>query len=141
MILFDTNVLVAALVTTHPHHQASTAALLPADPGQTLVAAHSLAECYGVLTRRNLPFRMDGPGAWLQLQRLSQRFAVVALTAAEQIDAIRRFSSLGSGPRVYDFLIGATAEAHGAGTLVTWNSRDFDGLFPALRILTPEALV
>ncbi|KPF58617.1 hypothetical protein IP88_16420 [alpha proteobacterium AAP81b] len=137
MILVDSNLLVAALVAQHPHHAESSAVLLAADPAATLLATHSLAEAFAVLTRRNLPFRLAGAQAWMQLELFAARFLVVSLTAAQTLDAIRRFSRLGNGPRLYDYLIGATAEAHGADTIVTWNTRDFDGLFPGLRIVTP----
>lgn len=141
MILFDSNVLVAALVEQHPHHDASAAVLLEADPAATLIAAHSLAEAWAVLTRRSLPFRFDGPPAWEQLNRVAERFAVVTLSSVQAVDAIRRFSALGTGPRLYDYLIGVTGETYGARTIVTWNTRDFDGLFPALRIATPAEIL
>lgn len=141
MKLLDSNVLIASLVDTHPHNEPSTRLLLDSDPATIVFAAHTLAETWSILTRRNMPFRLSGAEAWTQLEAVTSRFAVVALTATQSLDAIRRFSALGTGPRLYDYLIGATGEAHGADTIVTWNTRDFDGLFPALRIITPEGLV
>ena len=141
MILLDSNVLIAALVAGHEHHEVSRLICDAARPMKTMVAAHSLAEVYSNLTRGNRPYRLPGASAWSAIATMSEDMTVVGLTVAQQSDAIRRFSALGSGPRVYDFLIGATAEANRADTIATWNTRDFDGLFPALRIVTPEALV
>jgi predicted nucleic acid-binding protein len=141
LILFDSNVLVAATVLQHPHHQDSSAVLLDADPAKSLLAAHSLAEAYSVLTRPSLPFRLSSPEAWTQLQIIAERFKIVTLNAVQSVDAMRQFSEIGVGPRLYDYLIAATGAAHGAKTIVTWNTRDFEGLFPAIRIVTPAALV
>ena len=56
-ILFDTSTLVAAIVAGHPAHNAALPLLLrvkeKADTG--LVAAHSLAELYAILTKPILP--------------------------------------------------------------------------------------
>lgn len=107
----------------------------------TAVALHSVSETYATITRINRPFRMTGPAAMSAISALIADIRVVTMTDAQTIDAIRRFSSLGgSGPRLYDYLIGATGEANGADIIATWNTRDFDGLFPTLRIATPAEL-
>lgn len=141
MIGIDSNMLVAALVDTHPHHETSAKFLVAADTAKHLIAAHSIAETYAVLTRRTLPFHLNGAVAMGQIEPVAARFTIVSLTAVQTLDAVRRFSRLGAGPRLYDFLIGAAGEAHGVDTIVTWNTRVFEGLFPALRIVTPEAFL
>jgi len=140
LILLDSNVLIAALVVTHPHHEDSFAVLERATVATMMVAAHNLAETYSVVTRATLPYKVSGATAAQAIDRMAGRLTIAILSAAQTLDAIRRFGAIGTGPRLYDYLIGATAEAHGADTIVTWNSRDFDGLFPALRIVTPAAL-
>src|SRR5260370_344001 len=52
-VYFDTNVLVAALKTEHPHHPASFAALAPVHGGRIhgYISAHGLAVLYSVLPR------------------------------------------------------------------------------------------
>ena len=137
MILLDSNVLIGALFEAHPHFPQSRALVDALPRRSALVAAHSLAEVYSTITRPNRPYQLPGDDAWFMIQSLAQDFAIVMLGVAQHLDAIRRFSRLGTGPRLYDYLIGATAEAHGADTIVTWNTRDFDGLFLGLRIVTP----
>lgn len=135
MRLLDTNVLIAALDLSHLHHSPSLALLERNDP--TLIAAHTIAECYSTLTRGNGQYRLSGNEAWTLITSIIAGLTLVALTALQTLNAVRRFSTLGSGPRLYDFLIGATGEVCGAHTIVTWNVRDFITLFPALRVLTP----
>lgn len=141
MILFDSNVLIAALLPQHPHFQLSHAMVERAAVVATMIAAHSLAECYSTLTRPNRPYLLSGASAADAIERLAADSHVVALSGAQTIDAIRRFAPLGTGPRLYDYLIGATGEAYGAHTIATWNTRDFTGLFPAMRIATPAELL
>lgn len=135
MILLDTNVLVAALWDGHPNHDASLP--LAAATTATMVAVHSVAETYATLTRIDRPFRMSGTVAMAAIAALTADIHVVGLNGVQTIDAIRRFSALGTGPRLHDYLIGAAGEAHGADVIVTWNVRDFTGLFPALTVMTP----
>ena len=60
-ILFDTSVLVAAMIEAHPMHEAALPWLQQvSDQSETgLVAAHSIAELYAVLT--TLPVRPRFP--------------------------------------------------------------------------------
>ena len=137
MILIDTNVLVAALVADHIHHETSVECLLRLPASLTVAAAHSLAECYSTLTRINGLYRYPAVEAWTATANLATRIRFVALTAPQTLDAVRRFSALGIGPRLYDYLIGASGELAGAQTIVTWNVRHFGALFPELKIVTP----
>jgi predicted nucleic acid-binding protein len=59
-ILFDTSVLVAALVESHPVHINAVAALRRVQNAQDMgwIAMHSIAELYSVLTR--LPIQPRG---------------------------------------------------------------------------------
>lgn len=138
MILADSNVLIAALVDRHPHHLPSVEFLGGPDQTDILIATHCLAEALGNLTR---PFPGHGlPPVTVksQIDSLIQNLHVVQLDALATLDAIRRFALQGGvGPRLYDYLIGATGEAFGADTIVTWNVRHFVPLFPHLRIVTP----
>ena len=138
MILVDTNVWVAALVKEHVHYARSIAFLENQSPERLLTAAHSLAECYSTLTRTNGQYALDRAIAGNLIAGIAARAPVVAMSALQTIDAVRRFSALGTGPRLYDYLIGAVGELYGATTVVTWNVRDFAPLFPAMRVVTPD---
>jgi predicted nucleic acid-binding protein len=52
-VLFDTSVLVAALIVSHPHHPACYSQLRAAKSKQFqgFISTHSLAETYSVITR------------------------------------------------------------------------------------------
>jgi len=139
LILVDTNVIVATVIVEHFHHRASREACEILTDGSPLLTAHCVAEAYSTITRSNGPYRLPRDLAWTMLASVIDGFTVVAMTAPQALDAVRRFSTLGIGPRLYDYLIGATGEAHGVRTLVTWNVKDFAPLFPNLTVVTPDA--
>lgn len=138
--LIDSNVLIAATVKDHIHHADSFGALNQMGELSFVTAAHCLSECYSNLTRS-----LETGGAALSpreaveaLDRIDLAFDVLSLTVIDQCNAYRSFSDLGgTGPRVYDYLIGYIALVHQIPMIVTWNTRHFVPLFPSLRILTP----
>ena len=141
MILVDSNVLIATSAVTHIHHIPSRAFLFSYAPVDLAVTAASLCEVYNNLTRPPPRFNFPPIVAQAQVDDIAQRLRVVALEPTAVIATIRRFALLGgTGPRLYDYLIGATGEAFGADTIVTWNVRHFDRLFSHLRIITPAEL-
>ena len=137
MILVDGNVIVAALIDEHIHNEPSAAFIAGAARHATIIAAHSIAESYVTMTRQRTGFALAPAEARDVLDDVAERFTIVALSAVQTLDAVRRFSALGSGPRLYDYLIGATGVRFGADTIVTWNPRHFIPPFPSLRIVTP----
>lgn len=142
--LVDSNVLIAAVAEAHEHHDPSLALFETNEPGALAIAAHSYAEAYGVLTRRGerAPFGFSAEEAWAALESVRAVTALVGLTASQTIDAIRDYSRLGGvGARLYDKLIGEAAVVHAIPTIVTWNTRHMQGLFPGLKVVTPEAFV
>jgi predicted nucleic acid-binding protein len=92
--LFDSSVLVAGLVESHPMHAAAFARLERVHAGKLrgLVAAHGLAETFAVLT--TLPHRPRiTPAAARDVLRVSvlSRFRIVSLAARDYqavIDAV-----------------------------------------------------
>lgn len=140
MILIDSNVLVAASVGEHPHHPSSNLFLGTARD-RLLVAAHSFSETYTNLTRPHPGYHVQPTVAMAQIDTMAKFVRTVQLDPGATLAAMRRFTMLGGvGPRLYDYLIGATGEAFGADTIVTWNVRHFVPLFPHLRIVTPAEL-
>jgi len=131
-IFCDTNVLVAAFLPNHFHHQAARPILervkSRADSG--FVAAHSLAESYAVLTR--LPGgNQVAPGIAWQLIRenLIKSFSVVALTGSEYSKALEDAATNGvEGGRIYDALLLAAAAKSGADRIYTFNVSHFQSL-------------
>ena len=142
-LLFDSNVLVAELIEDHVHHQPSQLALKAAAGSARIVAAHSITECYSVLTRAApRGYALGTASVGRALAHLSGRVQVRTLTTEQSLASILQFAQLGGrGPRLYDFLIGQVAALNGIDTIVTWNTRDYFPLFPTLRIMTPIELL
>ena len=125
-IAIDTGCLVATLCAWHDRHGEVLASMTAAvERGDVLlVAAHSLAEVYSVLTRLPAPLRVYQTAALDLLGRNLARFQIVALRAGEYWLALSDSASRGiSGGTVYDALIAAAARAGGADVLWTLNER------------------
>lgn len=128
-VLFDTSVLVAAMVEAHPRHRASLAVLQKAMDGKIkmFVAAHSCAEVYAVLTTLPVSPRIIPETAVLLLEKNILPWAkVVDLSAQDYVDLIHEIGRAGlSGGVVYDAIaIHCARKAH-VDHIWTWNSKDF----------------
>ncbi len=138
--LLDSNVIIAALAGSHEHHAPSLALFTGHRAGTFAVAAHSYAECYATLTRREerSPFRFSAEEAWAALESVAAVTALTGLTPAQTFAAVRDFSGTGSiGPRLDDLLIGECAIVQGIPAILTWNVGRMQGLFPALEVIHP----
>lgn len=134
--------MVAILAEAHEHHAASLALLAGPAPARFAVSAHSYTEAYSTLTRggERAPFGFTAREAWAALASLRAVTGLVGLTAAQTFEATGLYAaSGGTGPRLYDALIGRAAVAHAIPGIVTWNVGHMRGLFPDLDVLTPEA--
>lgn len=133
-VLLDTSVLVAALVRSHPRHGTAVPWLARARRGEIelVLAAHSLAELYAVLT--TLPVRpriSPDTAARLRDENLPESTEVVALDADQYRDVVARMVALGlAGGVVYDALIARAAEAAGVDRLITLNEAHFRRAWP-----------
>jgi predicted nucleic acid-binding protein len=134
--LFDTSVLVAALLPAHPHHARSFPVFASATRKQAGCAAHSLAEAYSTFTRYPGKERMSAEAASLMVQEIEHRFTLVWLDGDEYYAAIRRMAQMRIvGGAVYDGLVAECALKAGANHLYTWNVRHFDLLGPVIKKL------
>ena len=142
-ILFDTSTLVAAVVEGHPAHVAAFPWLQRVkDKAETgIVAAHSLAELYAILTR--LPVR---PSISPEMARkvievnILDTCEVVALSATDYVTLLKQLAGLGiAGGAVYDALLLHAAWKAGVDQVVTLNAHDFRRVYPALadQIVSP----
>ena len=138
--LCDTSVLVATVCSWHEHHARTLAEVQRRErAGEELVlAAHSLAEAYAVLTRLPGPNRLRSDDALALLEANWRETRVVHLTAAETWRALRRARRRGViGGQTYDLLIAACAVKAGAGTIITWNVRHFVAAVPGIGVEMP----
>ncbi len=126
--LCDTSGLVAAVCSWHEHHERTRAELeRRADANEQLVlAAHSLAETYAVLTRLPAPNRLRATDAIALIELNWLDAPVVQLTAHETWESLREAQRHGLlGGQMYDVLIAMAALKAQASTIVTWNVRHF----------------
>ena len=127
-LLFDTSSLIAAFVGSHTAHKAAWEWLEQTLEGthQGLVATHTLAELYAVITR--LPLRPAiPPSTALQLiEENLEGFQRVALSASDYRAVLQRLEKLGlAGGAVYDALIAQAALKSKAEYLLTLNPGHF----------------
>lgn len=137
--LLDTSCLVAAVSPWHVHHAATLRELeRRAEAGDTAVlAAHSLAEAFSVLTRLPAPHRLRPEDALRLLEANWSGSPLVALAAAQYWPVLRRCRKLGiAGGAVYDALIAAVARKARVAAVLTWDVDGFERFLedvPAVR--------
>lgn len=132
-VLYDTSVLIAGLVATHPHHDTGFSWLRKAKNKEVtpLICTHSIAECYAVLTRLPLAPRIFPETAQYLLQCALENFTKISLSGVDYNWAIAYLVQLGlSGGILYDALILKAAYKAKAEKLLTLNRRDFVRLCP-----------
>jgi predicted nucleic acid-binding protein len=133
--LMETSCLVALIVATHParprvlpwHQQVVRGEI------QGVLAAHTLAETFSVLTRMPLIPRISPAIAWEAIKRNTARYRVMALTAREYSRVLGDLAarSIGGGP-TYDALIAAVARKADVDLLLTLNPGHFQRVAPDL---------
>lgn len=140
LYLCDTTCLVAAVSSWHEHHERTLAELdRRTKRGDELVlASHSLAETYSVLTRLPAPYRLRAEDALAAIEANWRSAPVVHLTGAETWDALSEAVRLGAvGGRTYDTLIARAALKARAESILTWNVSDFAAFAPRIRVDAP----
>ena len=135
-ILLDTSVLVAAIVEAHPAHEQALPWLQRTRDGSDsgLVAAHSLAELYAVLTTLPIQPRISPTVAWQLIDHnVLNVLEIISLSHDDYFAAIKRLSDLGiAGGATYDALILQAALRANADQIVTLNEKDFRRVNPDL---------
>lgn len=134
-VLFDTSVLVAAIVEAHPAHERALPWLSRGRSGEVeaLVCAHSAAETFAVLSTLPLSPRI-GPGLARQLvqRNVLTVTRVVTLSARDYAVVIDDAGDLGvAGGAVYDALIARAAAKADVDLLLTLNPKHFLRVWPA----------
>lgn len=133
-VLFDTSLLTAALVHSHPRHQVAFPWLQRARSGSLgfYCAGHSLAELYATLTAMPLKPRISpGTARRLVQENVESAAQIVTLSQADYRAVLDRMDTLQlAGGVVYDALIAWAAEKSNVGKLVTLNGKDFRRVWP-----------
>jgi predicted nucleic acid-binding protein len=105
-----------------------------------VLAAHTLAETYSVLTRMPHRPHISPATAWRAIERNLPHFEVIALSVEEYRQAIQDLAALGiGGGPTYDALIAAVARKADVDLLLTLNTSHFLRVAPdlAARIQEP----
>ena len=127
--LFDTSVIIAALVESHPMHGRAFPWLKQAKEKQfeLVVASHTLAELYAVLSTLPLKPRISSSVAWrLIKENIESTSRVISLTPAEYSSTIKSMSEMGLiGGTIYDALIAKVAQKAKVERLLTLNINQF----------------
>lgn len=130
-ILFDTSVLVSAIVTSHPQHSACFSKLEAAESKQIqgFISTHSLAETYSVITRLPIQPRINPQEAQSIIVDISQYLQAVPLLVNEYQAAIAQMVSLNlPGGGIFDALIAQAALKAEVDVLLTLNPNHFSRL-------------
>jgi predicted nucleic acid-binding protein len=134
--LFDTSVLVAALVAKHPHHPRAMAAVrrVLTDDETGCVSAHGLAETYAVLTSLPVTPRIGPESAHRMVaDNVLAHFDLVALTAREYVAVVASAAEQGTiGGATYDAIHAACARKARVDRLYTFNTPHFRRVAPDL---------
>ena len=133
-VIFDTSFLIAGMVEAHPSHNRALPWLRKAKAGdlEFLVATHTLAELYAVLTSLPVTPRISpGTAARLIREDVEIPAKLISLSPSDYGAVIRRLSDLGlSGGVVYDALIARAAQKAKVDRLLTANPEDFKRVWP-----------
>jgi len=132
--LLDTSVLVAGLVESHPRHSESFLWLQQIRQAtvQGLIATHSVAETYAVLSTLPVSPRISPFAAWALVEHSVLPYLLsVDLGAPSVREVVERLSRQGlAGGIVYDALTAAAAVQGEAECIVTLNPDDFRRVAP-----------
>ncbi len=128
-ILFDTSVMIAALVESHPEHEKALPWFIQAKAKEIelVVASHSLAELYAVLSVLPVKPRISPMIAWKLIHENVEKTAkIVSLSSTDYYSTIKRISESGlSGGIIYDALIAKVAQKSKVERLLTLNIKHF----------------
>lgn len=139
--LFDTSVLVAALLRHHPQHAVAFPHLLAAHEGKLegVLTTHGLAELFATLTALPLKPRLRPVDADHMLRTsVRSRLKILPLTARHYSEALALTVAQGLGSGAIDdalHLVGARAAR--CDRLLTFNLRHFRALAPGDPLVTP----
>lgn len=135
-ILLDTSILVAAMVEAHPAHEQGVIWLKRVTSGadKGLVAAHTLAELYSILTTLPVEPRISPREAKRLIQHnVIQKLEIITLSAQDYDQVIEHLAEIGIiGGATYDGLILRAAANANVDIVVTLNEKDFRRVYPNL---------
>ena len=126
--LFDSSVLIAAFLEQHPMHTRAFPWLKKAKTGeiQWIVAGHSIAEVYSVLTTLPVSPKISPTMVWKLINENIPTQIIISLTTSEYLSTIKNLSKEGfSGGSIYDALIDKVGAKSKVDKILTFNIKHF----------------
>lgn len=143
-VAFDTSVLVAGLVASHPKFSLATVWLDALDSGEVegFWTTHGLAETWSVLTRLPLESRVEPADVTSILETFAKICSPTDLLFEDYVDAASRSAEQGvrSGA-IFDALHLVSAERAKVDVLLTFNESDLKRLSPRIDVRAPTASI
>jgi predicted nucleic acid-binding protein len=130
-ILFDTNILVSAMIESHPHHSISLPWIQQVRNQSILgyISTHSIAELYAVLTRLPLPQPLNPQQIHDAIVNNLKTFHPVNLDNADYLEILKNVAQLNiTGGGIYDAIIAQAALKADVDNLITLNPKHFTRL-------------
>ncbi len=128
-LLFDTSVIIAAVVEKHPKHNKAFPWLKKAKQNEfdLIVSSHTYAELYAVLTTLPIKPRISPSIAWRLInENITSIAQCISLTAVEYKSTIKRLSENGLiGGIVYDAIVTKVAQKAKVDQILTFNVEHF----------------
>lgn len=133
-VFLDTSVLISAVVKQHVSHERSFSAVerIQNRQDEGVIAAHSLAEMYALLTKLPPPYRHTPEQALLSVEEnVLKHFKIISLVGSEYAAVLREVAGIGvQGGTVYDALLLKSAAKAGAAGIYTLNLKHFQAIAP-----------
>ncbi len=128
-ILFDSSILIAAFIESHPKHKSALLSLTKAknEEFELLISSHSILEIFSVLTSAPFKPRIT-PNIAKQIidNNIKNLARTIYLTDKDYFKVIDRMNTLNfSGGIIYDAIIVECALKAQADEILTLNSKDF----------------
>jgi len=141
-ILFDTSVLVAALVELHPNHKHAFPWLLNVKRGKHIgfISIHSLAELYAILTTIPIHRKAETNEIWTLISNsVLQYFQIVELSKSDYQQILQLLSKNElRGGIIYDAVIAHAAYKAKVDKLLTFNIKHFKKAYPLIAHIVEE---
>ena len=126
--LFDSSVLIAAIIEKHPNHEKAFYWLKEAVHGKIgfLISAHTLAELFSVLTGMPASPKISPSQAKLLIEKNTGTAKIIEINAKDYHNVISILAELNlSGGIIYDALAAYSARKAKADYILTFNENDF----------------
>ena len=141
-VLFDTSVLVAALIDSHPQFPIAFPWLLKVKHGEIngYIGTHTLAELYAVLLSLPTQRKISTTDIWRLIQQsILSVFDVIDLTKSDYRIILQSIANYNiRGGATYDALIAQAASKAKVDKLLTFNPGHFQRLYPSLAKLIEQ---